>query len=192
MGERGGQKAEYRSAIRSRRMIREAFMELLREKDLTRITVTDIVRRADINRSTFYAHYPDVSGLMEEIEDEVIAAMLAILKDFRFESFLANPMPLLLRVNEFLEEDEDFYRQLLGTTGASSFLEKLKALFADYMEADEEIPAEVRSTTGFSVRMHYFAGGIVNLYQQWFAGTLDCELDDIPQEVAKLVTIPWV
>ena len=29
-------------------------------KDLSKITVTDIVNRADINRATFYAHYPDV------------------------------------------------------------------------------------------------------------------------------------
>lgn len=38
-----GQKAEYRSAIRSRRMIREAYTQLLKEKDLSKITVTDIV-----------------------------------------------------------------------------------------------------------------------------------------------------
>ena len=59
------EKKEYRSAIRSRRFIRQAFMELLREKRLEKITVTDIVNRADINRSTFYAHYTDVKALIE-------------------------------------------------------------------------------------------------------------------------------
>lgn len=43
------QKAEYRSSIRSRRMIREAYTQLLKEKDLSKITVTDIVTRADLN-----------------------------------------------------------------------------------------------------------------------------------------------
>ena len=57
MREKTGGRAEYRSAIRSRRMIREAYTVLLKEKDLSKITVTDIVNRADINRATFYAHY---------------------------------------------------------------------------------------------------------------------------------------
>lgn len=48
-------KAEYKSAIRSRRMIQHALVELLQEKELDKITVTDIVTRADINRGTFYA-----------------------------------------------------------------------------------------------------------------------------------------
>ena len=55
MGEKTGGRAEYRSAIRSRRMIREAYTVLLKEKDLSKITVTDIVNQADINRATFYA-----------------------------------------------------------------------------------------------------------------------------------------
>lgn len=59
------QKKEYRSAIRSRRLIRESLISLLKEKDISKITVKDIVDCADLNRATFYAHYPDVRGVME-------------------------------------------------------------------------------------------------------------------------------
>jgi len=97
MREKTGGRAEYRSAIRSRRMIREAYTVLLKEKDLSKITVTDIVNRADINRATFYAHYPDVRGVTEEIENEIIAKMLEVLKEFEFTNFFRNPTPLLLQ-----------------------------------------------------------------------------------------------
>lgn len=53
-------------------MIREAYTQLLKENDLSKITVTDIVTRADLNRAIFYAHCPDVRGVTEEIEDEII------------------------------------------------------------------------------------------------------------------------
>jgi len=56
------ERKENRNARRSRQMIREAFEELLEEKGFHKITVTDIVARADLNRSTFYAHYPDIYG----------------------------------------------------------------------------------------------------------------------------------
>ena len=100
MKERTSTKAEYRSAIRSRRMIREAYMELLKEKDLSKITVTDIIKRADLNRATFYAHYPDVRGVTEEIENEIIGKILEVLKEFQFTSFFRNPAPLLLKIRD--------------------------------------------------------------------------------------------
>lgn len=135
-----GQKAEYRSAIRSRRMIREAYTQLLKEKDLSRITVTDIVKRADLNRATFYAHYPDVRGVTEEIENEIIAKMLAVLEEFRYTSFFRNPAPLLLKLSRYLEEDTDFYRTLVRANGSEIFMEKLKRVFTDHMIKSSDIP----------------------------------------------------
>ena len=49
-------KAEYRSALRSKKLITDALVELLDEKTLDKITVTDIVKKTDINRGTSYDH----------------------------------------------------------------------------------------------------------------------------------------
>ena len=184
-----GQKAEYRSAIRSRRMIREAYMELLKEKDLSKITVTDIITRADLNRATFYAHYPDVRGVTEEIENEIIEKMLEVLKEFQFTNFFRNPAPLLLKASRYLEEDADFYRILIRANGSEIFMEKLKKVFADHMLNDSDIPESMRQSQMVELRVCYFAGGIVNLYKQWFRGDLHCTLNDIALEVSKLLQL---
>lgn len=189
MREKTGGKAEYRSAIRSRRLIRQAYTALLREKDLSKITVTDIVKRADINRATFYAHYPDVRGVTEEIENEIIAKMLDMLKEFEFKDFFRNPAPLLLELSRSLEEDADFYRILIKANGSEIFMEKLKKCFTDYMLNDSDIPEDMRHSKMVSLRVCYFAGGIVNLYKQWFRGDLDCSLNDIAMEVSKLLQL---
>ena len=89
------EKKEYRSAIRSRRFIRQAFMELMKEKKIEKITVTDIVNRADINRSTFYAHYTDVRGLVEEIQSEFVERAMAVVKEMDFRDLLHSPVPFL-------------------------------------------------------------------------------------------------
>ena len=189
MREKTGGKAEYRSAIRSRRLIRQAYTALLREKDLSKITVTDIVKRADINRATFYAHYPDVRGVTEEIENEIIAKMLDMLKEFEFKDFFRNPAPLLLELSRSLEGDADFYRILIKANGSEIFMEKLKKCFTDYMLNDSDIPEDMRHSKMVSLRVCYFAGGIVNLYKQWFRGDLDCSLNDIAMEVSKLLQL---
>ena len=187
MREKTGGKAEYRSAIRSRHLIRQAYTALLRERDLSKITVTDIVKRADINRATFYAHYPDVRGVTEEIENEIIAKMLDMLKEYEFKDFFRNPAPLLLELSRSLEEDADFYRILIKANGSEIFMEKLKRCFTDYMLNDSDIPEDMRHSKMVSLRVCYFAGGIVNLYKQWFRGDLDCSLNDIAMEVSKLL-----
>lgn len=182
------QKAEYRSAKRSRKMIREAFLTLLKKKPETKITVTDIVNLADINRTTFYAHYPDVRGVVEEIENDVIDKMIVILKDFHYFSFFKNPAPLLLQISRFLEMDIDLYKQLIRIDSSDAFLDKLKKIFAEFMENDPDIPEYIREKSSFSIRVSYFTGGIVNAYKQWLTGELDYSLNDISMEIASMIT----
>ncbi|MCP4424964.1 MAG: TetR family transcriptional regulator [Chloroflexi bacterium] len=68
-----------RRAVRSRRLIVEAWRELILEKEYKKISVSDIVERADIGRATFYAHFEDkdhlgrfiFSQLLAQIEKEI-------------------------------------------------------------------------------------------------------------------------
>ncbi len=182
-----GTKAEYRSAIRSRKLIRQAFVELLQEKDLEKITVTDIITRADINRGTFYAHYQDTRAVIEQIENEIIDKMLEFLGEFRYQNFFKNPLPLLLKISRYLEEDLEFYRILINSNGSEQFLIKLKNNFVQHMETDTDIPDEMKSSPAFQIRAHFFAGGLVNLYQVWFRGEMDISLDEISSELSKII-----
>ncbi|MGM9632541.1 MAG: TetR-like C-terminal domain-containing protein [Eubacteriales bacterium] len=180
-------KAEYRSSIRSKKLIRKAFMALLTEKDISKITVTDIVNRADINRSTFYAHYPDVRGLIEEIENNIIEKMKDLLAQFEFHTFFTNPTPILLQLSQYLQNDEEFYRILILANGADRFMEKLADVFMQYMKEDAEIPKEIRTSEMFEIRTCYFAGGVICVYKSWFLGQMNCTLNDIAIEVGRMI-----
>ena len=57
----------------TKRVIREAFLSLLREKPVNKITVKEVCELAELNRATFYAHYSDCFALMESIEQELLA-----------------------------------------------------------------------------------------------------------------------
>ena len=52
--------------------IRQAFTMLLEEKPIQRISVTELCRKAGVNRSTFYAHYQDIYDLLDKIEEEML------------------------------------------------------------------------------------------------------------------------
>ena len=181
------QKAEYRSSIRSRKMIREAFIELLKEKDFSKITVTDIVTRADINRGTFYAHYTDTHAIVEEIEQEIIDRMVESFKEFRYQSFFRDPLPLLKSVAEWVQTDMESYRILLNTSGSREFLLKLQRVFFEHMAQDTTIPEAIRNSSRFKLQAQFFAAGTVSLYESWFRGELKMSPDEIALEISRLI-----
>lgn len=56
---------------RTHRLILTAFRDLMEEKDFNKVTVQDITARAEINRATFYAHFPDKYALLEASIHEI-------------------------------------------------------------------------------------------------------------------------
>lgn len=182
-----GSKAEYRSAARSRRLIREAFLEIIQESGSAKMTVTEIVRRADINRATFYAHYPDVQGVISEIENEIIGKMFDVLRESHHGDFLSDPRPLLEEIRSYVEENIDYFRILVEANEAPPFMEKMKRVFVDFMATYEGVPAEIRADKRYPLRCMYFAGGLLSIYQQWLLGGLDCGLDTITDETGELI-----
>lgn len=181
------ERKENKNALRSKRLIREAFLALIQEKELSKITVTDIITRADISRSTFYAHYPDVFGVIEAFEDDTVNKMIAILSEFKYKNFFQNPLPLLLRINRYLEEDIHLYRVLIMQAGSSSIFGKMSRAFLNYMKKDSDVPESVKESVSFEIRIHFFASGILGLYEDWFLDNITGELNDISMEVAKII-----
>jgi AcrR family transcriptional regulator len=61
-----------RRSQRTRQLLSEALVQLLQEKEYSTITVNDIIERANVGRSTFYAHYRDKDDLFLDQLDRVI------------------------------------------------------------------------------------------------------------------------
>jgi len=181
-----GEKAEYRNAIRSRSLIRKAFVELMQDKGVERITVTDIVTRADINRGTFYAHYHDPQAVLSQIEDELVAEMDRLIEQCNANDLIKDPLPILRHIGQLLENNLEFYRLLLKASGSGSFLRKLKSAFVERMMNDPRTAARYRNREKFRATITYFAGGLVAVYEDWFAGKLDKSLDEVAVMVAEL------
>lgn len=60
----------------TKKIISDTFLELLKEKDINKITVSELCQKADINRATFYRYYLDVYDLLEKIEQDFILELV--------------------------------------------------------------------------------------------------------------------
>ena len=180
-------KKEYRSAVRSRHLIRTAFMELLQEKPFEKITVTDLVRRADINRSTFYAHYPDVQGLVDEILAEPMAHTIQLTQGADYRDFFNDPLPFLQLLSVLLRENQALYRLMARSNYSARQMDMLKQQLIQQTFKAMSFPKEWQDSTFLSIRISFSIGGLVDVCLQWLKGELDCTLDDILEHISAII-----
>ena len=178
-------KAEYRSAIRSRKLIKEALADLLQEKPLDKITVTDVVNQAQINRGTFYAHYADIPDVINHLIQQTFSNIRDALSD-QPRNFVGIPHTLLARIQMILEEDLDFYRKIMNSSASALMQEQLVRITLDYLlqwEADFGFGNHEQ----YVLMIRFCAGGLSNLYHDWFAGQLPFSLDELTRRAENLL-----
>lgn len=178
-------KAEYRSAVRSRKLIKAALAELLQEKPLDKITVTEVVNRAQINRGTFYAHYSDIPDVIHQMVEEIFCRIRDV---FDGQPFDIDQLPrrLLEQVRAILDEDGTFFREVMASHAANQFNEQLFAVVLDYLlEHEGDFP--IRDHGEFEIKIRFCAGGLCQLCRDWLSGELNCTQEEFYSRSEALI-----
>lgn len=178
-------KAEYRSAIRSRKLINAALADLLQEKPLDKITVTDIVTRAELNRGTFYAHYTDVQDVVNRLIEQTMSEILSVISDTP-KNITEMPLAILKQVQSILESDLSFYKKVMISNASSFMQEQLISIILDYF-LQHEAEFEVNNHEQFVLTINFCAGGLTRLYREWFAGNSSLTLDELTTYASNMI-----
>ena len=64
---------EDRRVRRTRRLLKESLLELMKQKSFWEISARDVTDNADMNRSTFYLHYTDTAQILQSVEGDMLA-----------------------------------------------------------------------------------------------------------------------
>ena len=111
---------------KTRNAIFTAFTDLLSKKEYPRITVGEIIDRADVGRATFYAHFEAKEDLLKELCEELCCHILDAITDNRADHhhvFMCNaPDSVFLHLFEHLEHNDHHILRLLSGRNAELFL----------------------------------------------------------------------
>lgn len=170
--------AENRRVKMTKKMMKDTLIDLLDEKPLEKITVTEICKNADVNRSTFYAYYEDISALMLEIEDELLEHVTVYAENFNdytdkkmlevFEEFFeyVRENAKVFRVLMLRHDNISFNRRMLDT-----IMEKYKMS----LECNGELPAKYTYI--------YSVSGVIGIMREW----IDSGFSISSKKLAKMV-----
>lgn len=131
-GERAARTAQTRARIKG------ALVSLIAEKGFDALTVSDVTRRAKINRGTFYLHFVDKYDMLDQLEDELIQnleeALLANAPADAADACDLFPYETLLAAINLVAGDFDFVRAIAGRGGDPDFSSKLRRVIEGLLE----------------------------------------------------------
>ena len=87
--------------------IKKVFSELLQTQELSEISVSDICKRAGLNRTTFYANYTDLYGLADAIRDKLENEVSDLYREEITQGFNSNDYLKLFR---HIKDNQIFYK----------------------------------------------------------------------------------
>lgn len=130
--------------VKTKKAIREAFLDLRKTTSLEKIRVRDLCRTALINKSTFYNHYDDVFDLSEELENEILEQCM---NDFEYKDYLLiEPMKFLSNVPKVLEKQDALISVLFSGREDVLFRKIQKQLRINYTKSEMTAEEEVQLT----------------------------------------------
>lgn len=148
----------------SKMLLKNALMDLLREKgNIGKISVRELCDAAELNRSTFYAHYNEPKDLLAELENELLQSTKVHLEKIGAENDSGAHKYLLSFLKYIKQNDKTFRTLLVDTTDPefrSRFMQQSIIQFIQNLEMTlpEEIEQYVYS---------YILNGSTGIIVQW-------------------------
>ena len=170
---------------RTKKLLRQALTRLMLQKDFQSITVTDVVREADINRGTFYAHYRDVYDLRDKIEAEMIADFRGMIATIR-PSETATLRPVLGRLMDYLEENREIVTALIKVIAPDGFGKKMIVVIE---ECRMELFPYRSIEDAYAAR--FLATGAIGMIEKWITEAQPIPKTEMINLIAKLL-VPLV
>ena len=175
-----------RRVIKTKHAIFKAFVELLNEKDINQITITDIAKRANINRKTFYNYYSDVNGVMEEIQSLVVAAFIKNIGTIEFTNMADFLTEIFIKFTETVNKDLEFFNLLFKTNNRSFLIVKIVEALKEYVQKRIEESNEL-DIPRFEVVSNFYLSGVLSVYMNWFMNNYDQSIEEISALLTELV-----
>lgn len=173
-----------RRCIKTRKAIKQVFIRLMTEKAITKITIKEISDEANINRKTFYSHYADVNGVLDDIENDVLEQLWRLIENLDIQKTIYNPYPIFKELTNIINNDFDFYKYLLQSASDSRFLEKIKHVLKNRII--EIAGLEINNKEMLPYAVEFAVAGILSVYREWFNSDRTYSLEKISDFAGSL------
>lgn len=154
--------------VRTKKMLHQALIELMKDKTFEEIKVCDICDKAMINRSTFYAHYDDKYELLLDfintLKSEFAEEMSKYIDNLNTKEYYIKFIGLFL---DYMDSKKDVYNAVMINNRNSIMMDILLSVVNDdifnKLKYDESLDVKVPK----DIITKFYLGGVINLGVEW-------------------------
>lgn len=154
-----------RRSRRAREAIDAAALSLMRERDFESISVSDIAKRADVNRATFYHHYVDKYDWLEQCIRNRLQEVVEVQRFIRFNSGPDDQFEKFIQIFQHFDKNFDFYSLMLHNEGTLFFQKRFKEIIRELVKEKASLAAA--SALEFDFLINYVASAFSGLVEWW-------------------------
>lgn len=157
---------------RTHRLLREAFIELVAEQGYDSIRVEDILQRADIGRTTFYAHFRDKRALLENISEIFDSRYQADLAQRTLDSDGNIPLVAVRKVFESFEKNAPFFGMVLESRDVPILYERVQSAFRDIFSrllTEQTERLNLAPTIPLPILAEFYVGALLSMGKWWLS-----------------------
>ncbi|WP_265457260.1 TetR/AcrR family transcriptional regulator [Enterococcus sp. HY326] len=172
-----------RRTLYTKKVIREAFLELLSQQELSKITVTEITEKAEINRGTFYKYFQDPLDLFQTIEEELTAEILPLMQ-LRSSDDLAIWLQRFIAV---LNQNKVVSLTLLKSSSTTLFVTTIFSEVHDLAISQFSQMFDETNPIVLELFFTYFAKGTIGMIVEWMQLDSDISVEEISIALSKVL-----
>ena len=176
-----------RRARRSRRMLKESLLELMKQKRFSEISVRDVTDGADMNRGTFYLHYTDTADLLQSLEADLFQELQALIDDHIQESMDDRTLrPVLEPILDCAADRREVWEVLLSVSASTGFLQGLQALIRRNGAPLVEAWFHPQDSSLTDYLLTFLAWGFAGLLREWFQQEMRLPREELIRAAVRL------
>lgn len=152
---------------RTRTAVFNAMLDLMVEKDAAKITVLELCKRADINKSTFYLHYKSMDDCLQSCFQAIMDGVIEISKHIKYQEIRSNPERAVAVLLNEVEKEIDYLYKFKSSNICGPAIKVLK----------ENLVNCIADNNGFTMENNYYEITAITFS---VAGCIDAIIEPLP------------
>ncbi len=165
----------------TKKVLREALFDLLNEKELTQISITELCKKADVNRNSFYRHYTIPLDILLELEEEVFEKLSTVLrKSYKMEE-------VILLSCQLLENDREMSKIVFTKGDGSGILSRILTSIRNHFPVENQIELTPEAQPFVEMAYQFGEKGSIAVIKNWVENDFIYSAESVAQMISYLV-----
>ena len=180
---------EDRRILKTRQGLQDALFSLMQEKSYHKITIQDIIDRANVGRSTFYSHYETKEDLLLNCISHLLEAVNQYIKNYLE---MGGEQPRIFPVSELFDHIKENMKPMKGLMKAESselFFNKIQTYWNSTIEEyiQTKLPNNSEPEVPVVILSNHITSTLINLLKWWINNKMPYTSQQMDQYFQKLI-----